>query len=86
MIWPKPGVLLYVRMSAVVSISMNQPSNFEESCPSNVGISWSMVVVRLDSLCVGTWCPSMPTWSCIPVPHWTRGMVGALWCDAVGYL
>ena len=28
-----------------------QSSNFEESCPSNVGISWSMVVVRLDSLC-----------------------------------
>ena len=43
---------LSVRMSAVVSISMNQSSNFEESCPSNVGISWSMVVVRLDSLCV----------------------------------
>ena len=36
----------------MVSISMNLSSNFGESCPSNVGISGSMVVVRLDSLCV----------------------------------
>ena len=34
------------------SLSMKQSSNFEESCPSNVGISWSIVVVRLDSHCV----------------------------------
>ena len=39
-------------MSVVVSISMNQSSNIEESCPSYMGISWCMVVVRLDSLCV----------------------------------
>ena len=45
-------VWLSVRMSGAFSISMNQSSNFKESCPSNVGISWSMVVVRLDSLCV----------------------------------
>ena len=32
-------VWLSLRMSAAVSISMNQSSNFEESCPSNVGIS-----------------------------------------------
>ena len=43
---------LSVRMSAVVSMSMNQTSSFEESCLSNVGISWSMVMVRFDSLCV----------------------------------
>ena len=41
-----------VRMSAAVSVSMSQSSNFEEDCLSNVGISWSMVVVRFDSLCV----------------------------------
>ena len=33
-------------------MSMNQSSNFKEICPSNGGISWSMVVLRLDSLCV----------------------------------
>ena len=41
---------LFVRMSVAVSISMDQSSSFKESCPSNVGIFWSMVVVRLDSL------------------------------------
>ena len=45
-------VQLSARISAVVSISMNQSSNFEESCPSNVGISWSMVVMRFYSLSV----------------------------------
>ena len=45
-------MLLSVRMAVAVSISMNQSSNFEESCPSNVGIPWSMVLVILDSLCV----------------------------------
>ena len=45
-------VWLSVRMSAAASVSMNQSSNFEESCPLSVGISWSMVVVRFDSLCV----------------------------------
>ena len=58
-------VQLSVRMSAAVSMSLNQSSSFDESCPSNVGISWSIVVVRLDSLCV--------TWSCVLVPHWTGG-------------
>ena len=42
------------KMSAAVYMSMNQTSVFEESCPSNVGISCSMVVVRFDSLSV-TW-------------------------------
>ena len=58
-VWMRPHdlasarhVQLSVRMSVVVSISMNQSFHFEESCPSNVKISWSMVVVRLDSLCV----------------------------------
>ena len=45
-------VWLFVRMSAVVSMSMNQSSNFEESCPWNARISWRMDVARLDSLCV----------------------------------
>ena len=45
-------VHLSVRISAAVSISMNQCSSFEEPCPSNVGISCSMVMVRFDSLCV----------------------------------
>ena len=43
---------LSVRMSAVVSMSMNQSSSFEKSCQSNVGISCTMVMVRFDSLCV----------------------------------
>ena len=34
-------VQLSVRMSAVVSVSMNQSSSFEGSCPSTVGISWT---------------------------------------------
>ena len=58
-VWVRPHhlasarhVWFSVRMSAVVSISTNQSSNFKESCPSNVGISWSMIVVRLDFLCV----------------------------------
>ena len=37
-----------VRMSAVGSASMNQSSSFEESCPSNVGISCSMFMARFD--------------------------------------
>ena len=45
-------VWLSVRMSVAVSISINQSSNFKESCPSNVGISFSMVMVRFASLCV----------------------------------
>ena len=45
-------VWLFVRMSVMVSMFMNQSSSFEESGSSNVGISWSMVVVRLDPLCV----------------------------------
>ena len=43
---------LSVRMSVVVSRSMSQSYNFEESCPLNVGISWSKDVVRFSSLCV----------------------------------
>ena len=45
-------VQLSVRMSAVVSMSINQSSSFEESCPLNVGISCSTAVVRLASLFV----------------------------------
>ena len=33
-------VWLSVRMSVAVSMSMNESSSFEESCPSNMGISW----------------------------------------------
>ena len=43
---------LSVKISVVFSMSMSQSSSFEESCPSNVGISWSMIVVKFDSLCV----------------------------------
>ena len=72
-------VWLSVRMSAAVSMSMNWSSNFEESCPSNVGISWSMVVVRFDSLCVEPWCLCMPAWFCVLVPHLARVMTEASW-------
>ena len=34
-----------VKMSVVISMSMNQSSSFEESCPSNMGISCSRVVM-----------------------------------------
>ena len=44
-------VQLSIRMSADVSISMNQFFNFKQSHPSNVGISWNMVIVRLSSFC-----------------------------------
>ena len=43
---------LSVRMSVAVSMSMNQSSSCEKSCPLNVEISCSMVTVRCDSLCV----------------------------------
>ena len=56
-------VELSARMSAAVLISMNQSSNFEESCPSNVGISWSMVMVRLDPSMLHTGCLCMPALS-----------------------
>ena len=71
-------VQLSVKMPAAVSMSMNHSSNFEESCQSNVGIFWSMVVVRLDSLCVAG-CLCMPAWFCGQVPHWT----GANWSAMV---
>ena len=40
-----------VKMSMAFSRSMSQSSNFEESCPSNVGISWSKDMLRFASLC-----------------------------------
>ena len=45
-VWPS------VRMSTVVSMSMNQSSSFEEFCPLNVRIPCNTVMVRFDSLCV----------------------------------
>ena len=58
-VWVRPCYLAFtrclqlsLRMSIAVSMAMNQSFNFKESCPSHVGISWSMVVVRLDCLCV----------------------------------
>ena len=45
-------VWVSVRMLVVASMSMNLSCSFEKSCPSNVGISWSMVMVRFDSLWV----------------------------------
>ena len=45
-------VWLPVKMSMVVCRSVSQSSNFEEPCPSNVGILWSKGVVRFASLCV----------------------------------
>ena len=68
-------VWLYVRMSVVFSISMNQSSNFEESCPSNVGISWSMAVVRLDSLC----CVQGVCVHLHGLVHWFLTELGAGW-------
>ena len=43
---------LSVRMSVVISMSMSQSSSFEESLPSKVGISCSMVMMRFASLYV----------------------------------
>ena len=66
-------VQLSIKMLVAVSMSMNQSSSFEESCPSNVGISWSMVVVRFDSLCV---VHKRSMWACMVfalVPHWAGG-------------
>ena len=66
-------VQLSVRMSVAVSMSINQSSNFEESCPSNLGISWSMVVVSLDSLCVAL---RVSVYACMVwalAPYWTEG-------------
>ena len=43
-------------MSVVVSMSMNQSSSFEESFPSNVGISFSraMVIFACMIVCMGS--------------------------------
>ena len=45
-------VQLSVKMSVAVSRSMSQSSSFEESCVSNMGISWSKDMVMFASLCV----------------------------------
>ena len=55
---------LSVKMSMAVSKSMSQSSSFEESCPSNMGISWSKDVVRFASLCVAC---MMYVYACIVV-------------------
>ena len=68
-------VQLSVRMSALVSISINQFSNFEESCPSNVGISWEHGCGEIGFPVLHAGCPCIPIWSCALVPHWT-GRVG----------
>ena len=58
-VWVRPWdlasarcVWLSVKMSAVVSRSVKQSSNFEESCPLNVGVSWRKDVLRFASLCM----------------------------------
>ena len=61
MIWPQLDVC-NVRMSAAVSMSMKQSSSFEESCLLNVGISWSMDMVKCHSLCV---MPKVSMYACI---------------------
>ena len=45
-------VWLLDKMSVVVSMSMNQSSCFKESCPSNVGISYSRVKVMFACIVV----------------------------------
>ena len=71
-------VELSVKMSVAVTMSMNQSSNLDKSCPSNLGISWGMFVFRgliLSALHAGCLC--MPAWFCALVPHWTGELVGA---------
>ena len=51
MIWPQPGMCGFLSGCELWSLSMNQSSNFVESCPSNVWISWSMVGEIRFSLC-----------------------------------
>ena len=72
-------VPLSVRMSVVVSMSLNQSSSFVESCSSTVGISLSMVVVRFDSLCVACKLSVYAAWFCALVPHWEGAWVVASW-------
>ena len=55
---------LSVEMSAAVSRSMSQSPYFEESCPSNIGISCSKDVVRFASLRVAC---KMSMYACIVV-------------------
>ena len=51
--WPQLDVCCSVKTPVVVSISMNQSSSFEESCPSNEGISYRRGCGEvLFSLCV----------------------------------
>ena len=79
-------VWLSARMSAVVSISMNQSSNYEQSCPSNVRISGSMVVVRFDSICVACKCLCTPAWFCTLVPQWAGALAGVSWLGVTVYV
>ena len=49
-------VQLLVKLSVVVSMSMNQSSSCEESCPSNLGISCSRVTLMFACIvvCMGS--------------------------------
>ena len=47
-------VWLLVKMSLVVSMSMKQPSSFEESCPPNMGISCNRIMVMFACIAVCT--------------------------------
>ena len=58
-VWVRPWdlasircVWLSVKMSVAVSWSLSQSTTFEESCPLNMGISWSKDAVRSASLCM----------------------------------
>ena len=56
--------------------SMNQSSKLKESCPLNVGISLSMIMVRFDSLCVA----SREVCACLHgFVHWSSLDLGAGW-------
>ena len=69
-IWLHLDVWLSVKMSMAVSRSMSQSSNLEESCPSNMGISWSKDVVSLNPSVWHAKCLCMLAWLCAQVLHY----------------
>ena len=60
-------------------MSMNQSSNFEESCTSHVGISWSMVLVRLKSLYVACRVSMYARMVLCTGSSMNLGLVGVTW-------
>ena len=72
------NVQLSVKMSAAVSRSMSQFINFEVSCPSNMGMYWSKVVVRFDSLCVAC---KVSMYACIVVCKGSLGRGSLMWLE-----